>query len=136
MRRLVLILGLVVLGWLGRRQLRSAAHAQRYLTLLALLQIVAVMGKTSASAKAVSTENRLNTAVIPALGTLNSSVSSLSSTVGSLPAFITSLTQQFSPGGFGGPASSSPTDMFNWANLATARFNQIYTIMQNTHLWL
>jgi hypothetical protein len=68
MRRLVLILGLVVLAWLGRRQLRSAAHAQRYMTLLALLQIIAVMGKTSPSAKSLATEKRLNNVVIPALG--------------------------------------------------------------------
>jgi hypothetical protein len=74
MKRLVLILGLAVAGWLGRRELRSAAHAQRYLTLLALLQIIAVMGKTSASAKSVSVENRLNTVVIPKLGSLNSAV--------------------------------------------------------------
>ncbi|HMH94282.1 MAG TPA: hypothetical protein VK586_24765 [Streptosporangiaceae bacterium] len=66
MRRLVLILGLAVLGWLGRRQLRSAADAQRYLTLLALLQIIAVMGK--ASPKSQATELRLNTVVMPALG--------------------------------------------------------------------
>ena len=51
MRRLVLVLGLAVLGWLGRRELRSAADAQRYLTLLALLQVVAVTGRTASSAK-------------------------------------------------------------------------------------
>lgn len=70
MKRLVLILGLAVLAWLGRRELRSAAHAQRYLTLLALLQIVAVMGKTSAMPKALAVEKRLNEKIVPALGTL------------------------------------------------------------------
>lgn len=74
MKRLVLILGLAVAAWLGRRELRSAADAQRYLTLLALLQIIACLGKTSASPKAVSVENRLNTVVLPKLGSLSSAV--------------------------------------------------------------
>lgn len=74
MKRLVLVLGLVVLAWLGRRQLRSAAHAQRYMTLLALLQIIAVMGKVSASPKAQAVEHRLDTVVLPALGAINTTV--------------------------------------------------------------
>lgn len=131
MKRLALILGLAVLGWLGRRQLRSCGDAQRYLTLLALLQIIACLGKTSASAKSVSVEKRLNTVVIPALGTLNSAVAPIAFN----SSFLGTLNQQFSPSGFGGPASSSPADMFGWANNATARFNQIYTLMTNTNLW-
>jgi hypothetical protein len=99
MKRLVLVLGLAVLGWLGRRQLRSYGDAQRYLTLLALLQIIAVMGKTSASAKSVSTENRLNTVVLPALGSLNAAIPANS-------AFLSTLSHTFAPAlgssGFGG----------------------------------
>lgn len=94
MKRLVLLLGLAVLGWLGRRQLRSYGDAQRYLTLLALLQIVAVMGKTASSAKAQSVESRLNTKVLPALGTLNSAVAPIagnSSFLGGLSAISGSL---------------------------------------------
>lgn len=131
MKRLVLVLGLVVLGWLGRRELRSAAEAERYLTLLALLQIVAVMGKRSASPKAVSVENRLNTVVIPKLGTLSSAVAGIPAN----SAFLSTLNSQASPSGFGGPASNSNADLFNWANLASARLNQVYTLMQNTNLW-
>ena len=131
MKRLVLVLGLVVLGWLGRRELRSAAAAQRYLTLMALLQIVAVMGKRSASPKAVSVENRLNTVVLPKLGTLSSAISPIAGN----SSFLGTLNAQASPSGFGGPASNSNADLFNWANNATARFNQVYTQMTNTNLW-
>lgn len=49
--------------------------------------------------------------------------------------FLASLNSGSTPGGFGGPASNSPANLFNWANDATARFNQIYTIMQGTNLW-
>ncbi|HMH91478.1 MAG TPA: hypothetical protein VK586_10395 [Streptosporangiaceae bacterium] len=129
MRRLVLVLGLAVLGWLGRRELRSAADAQRYLTLLALLQVVAVTGRTASSAKAQAVERRLNEVVLPALGAVGP--------IGAAgnAAFLATLNSQPSPSGFGGPASSSGTDLFNWANNATARMNQVYTLMQSTGLW-
>lgn len=134
MKRLVLILGLAVAAWLGRRELRSAADAQRYLTLLALLQIIACLGKTSASPKAVSVENRLNTVVLPKLGSLSTTVTTLAP-LASNASLLASLSQQLSPSGFGGAASNSNADLFNWSNNATARFNQIYTLMQNTNLW-
>lgn len=138
MRRLVLILGLLVLAWLGRRQLRSAADAQRYLTLLALLQIVAVMGKTSASPKAVAVENRLNTIIVPALGTLNGSVTTLNTSVSTISSGVNPIIVAgkgtFLAGLSSGPAPATATVTSGSATLGTAcndlaalenRYNQL-----------
>jgi hypothetical protein len=120
MRRLVLILGLAVLAWLGRRELRSAAHAQRYLTLLALLQIIAVMGKTSASAKSVSTENRLNTVVMPKLGSLSTAVAPIagnSAFLGTLNGASTPITAGFLGLSFTGPGGTqSVANLYSYLN--------------------
>jgi hypothetical protein len=139
MRRIVLVLGVLVLGWLGRRQLRSAADAQRYLTLLAILQVIASMGTSAPAAKPLNIEQRLNNQIVPALGTLNTSVSAMQpivTVVAGWPLFLGSMSQQAAPSTFGGPASSSNADLFSWAGNATARFNQVYSIMRSTDLWV
>lgn len=132
MKRLVLVLGLVVLAWLGRRQLRSAAHAQRYLTLLALLQIIAVMGKTSASPKAVSVENRLNSVVLPALGTINTSLTPLAP-LASNAAFLATLRGASDPIGAGtlGLTFTGPGSPTTVAQLNTYLNGGVATLMNS-----
>ena len=51
------------------------------------------------------------------------------------PLFLGSMRQEVQPSSFGGPATNSNADLFSWAGNATARINQIYSLMVGTDLW-
>jgi hypothetical protein len=121
-------------------------YAQFLVVLFAGTAIISLLAKTHAKAAQTKTRvdaligvaktaNQLSplTANVTTLNTLAGNATALNSLAGNT--LLASLNQEAAPSTFGGPASNSNANLFSWAGDATARFNQIYSIMQGTGLW-
>jgi hypothetical protein len=87
MRRAALILLLLFIGWLGKNRMKTAVQQQQYLLWLLLAQTMVAKGVSSSAPKALAVESRLNL-LIPAIGTMNTSINSVTTQSNSLNSAI------------------------------------------------